>query len=181
MKKGKVIAVSKSATHTFHKFNQKEICLLKGLGVEGDAHLGKTVKHRSRVAKDPTQPNLRQVHLIHQELHQELEKKGFPIAPGEMGENITTLGIDVLSLPRNTILKIGVKAQVQVTGLRNPCSQFNDFQDGLLNELVEKDKDGNIIRKAGIMGIILEGGIVKPNDEIIIEYPEPPFQKLEKV
>ncbi len=163
------------------KFNTSQIKLLKGLGVEGDAHLGKTVKHRSRVAKDPTQPNLRQVHLIHQELHEELANKGFEVTPGQMGENITTQGIDLLSLPKNTILTIGANAKVKITGLRNPCHQLDGIQKGLMKAVLDRDSEGNLIRKAGIMGIVLADGEIELGDEISIEWPAEPHLPLERV
>ena len=136
----KVIAVSLSTTHSFSKANQESIKLLTGLGVEGDAHAGEAVKHRSRVAKDPSQPNLRQIHLIHAELHDELKAKGFNIFPGQMGENITTRRIDLLGLPTNTKLYIGEKAVIQVTGLRNPCAQLDSFKTGLMAAVLDKDR-----------------------------------------
>ena len=177
----KVIAVSLSTTHSFSKANQESIKLLAGLGVEGDSHVGETVKHRSRVAKDPSQPNLRQVHLIHAELHDELNAKGFDIFPGQMGENITTKGIDLLVLPTNTKLYIGEKAVIQVTGLRNPCAQLDNFKKGLMAAVLDKDGQGNIIRKAGIMGIVLADGIVNAGDSINIQLPPKPFRSLERV
>ena len=154
---------------------------MKGLGVEGDAHMGEKVKHRSRVAKDPNQPNLRQVHLIHAELFEELAKKGFQVSNGQMGENITTYGIDLLSLPKDSILYIGSSAKVQVTGLRNPCKQIDSIQNGLMQAVLDKDESGNLIRKSGIMGIVLEGGAVKPNDEITVVLPSEPHIKLDRV
>ncbi len=178
---GKVLALSKSQSHTFSKLNQISLQLIAGKGVEGDAHLGETVKHLSRVAKDPTQPNFRQVHLIHSQLFAELAEKGFLVKPGEMGENITTEGIPLLDLPRNTILKIGKTAKIQITGLRNPCLQLDDFQKGLMKAVLDKDKDGHLIRKAGIMGIVLAGGNVTLNDVIEVEYPLEPYLKLERV
>lgn len=181
MKKGIVKAVSKSKDHTFSKYNCDKINLIKALGVEGDAHLGRKVKHRSRVKKDPNQPNLRQVHLMHGELFEELAQKGFKVNYGEMGENITTEGIDLLNLPKDTILNIGVSAKIQITGLRNPCKQLNDFQNGLMKALLDKDEEGNLIRKAGIMGIIVAGGEVKIGDEITMTLPKPPYSKLERV
>ena len=181
MQKGLVKAVSKSQSHTFNKFNCDRIFLLKGLGVEGDAHMGEKVKHRSRVAKDPNQPNLRQVHLIHAELFEELAKKGFQVSNGQMGENITTYGIDLLSLPKDSILCIGSSAKVQVTGLRNPCKQIDSIQNGLMQAVLDKDESGNLIRKSGIMGIVLEGGAVKPNDEITVILPSEPHIKLDRV
>lgn len=178
---GSVISVSKSKDHTFHKYRSEKIVLVKGLGVEGDAHMGEKVKHRSRVAKDPTQPNLRQVHLIHSELFDELLEKGFKVSPGQMGENITTLRIDLLKLPVDTVLSIGETARVKVTGLRNPCKQIDSIKDGLMNAVLDKDQDGNLIRKAGIMGIVLEGGEIKVGDKIEIELPPLPHKKLERV
>jgi MOSC domain-containing protein YiiM len=178
---GTVLAVSKSGTHTFSKPNEQTIRLLTGLGVEGDAHCGTTVKHRSRVRQDPTQPNLRQVHLIHSELHEELRTQGFTVADGQMGENITTRGIPLLDLATGTKLFIGDSAVVEVTGLRNPCLQLDGLQDGLMAAVLDKDADGNLIRKAGVMGIVLADGQVKPGDEIRVELPPEPWKALEKV
>lgn len=178
---GKVIAVNISSNHSFQKFEQDRIELIAGIGIKGDTHAGKTVQHRSRVAKDPNQPNLRQVHLIHTELHEELNHAGFKVAPGDMGENITTAGIDLLTLPTNTLLHIGDKAIVRVTGLRNPCAQLDGFQSGLMAAVLDKDEAGNIIRKAGIMSIVVAGGTVKPGDRIRIEFPPRPHQSLQRV
>jgi len=177
----KIIAVCKNAEHTFSKQPQVMIELIEGLGVKGDAHAGATVKHRSRVRADASQPNLRQVHLIHSELHQELEAKGFDVKPGDMGENITTAGIDLLALPVDTVLHCGNDAKIKITGLRNPCSQLDKFQPGLMKAVIEKDTNGNIIRKSGIMGIVLKSGIISADDLITIEWPEKPHKKLEKV
>ena len=177
----KIEAVSKSGTYTFSKSNQGSIRLLAGLGVEGDAHMGEKVKHRSRVAKNPDQPNLRQVHLIHAELHDELNTSGFQVSAGQMGENITTRGIDILDLPVGTRLQLGKEAVIEITGLRNPCEQLDTFQAGLLNACVSKDADGNIIRKAGVMAIVLVGGEVFPGDAIQVEYPSLPYQPLQPV
>ena len=176
-----VKAVSISSTHSFSKQNQASIRLITGLGVEGDAHSGKTVKHRSRMAKDPSQPNLRQVHLMHTELHNELAEKGFSILPGEIGENITTEGIDLLALPQNTLLKIGEQVVIQITGLRNPCHQLDDFQKGLMKAVLERDEEGKLIRKSGIMGIVLTGGFIHPGDAIQIEFPKQPHHPLAPV
>jgi len=181
MKKGIVISVSKSESHTFTKFKCNKLILLKGLGVEGDAHMGKKVKHRSRVAKDPSQPNLRQIHLIHSELFNELKEKGFHVNPGQIGENITTKGIELLNLPKHTILSIGNTSKILITGLRNPCKQLDSIQKGLMNAVLDKDVEGRLVRKAGIMGIILEGGEVKVGAEISIEFPSRPYVKLERV
>ncbi|AUP80235.1 MOSC domain-containing protein [Flavivirga eckloniae] len=181
MKEGIVKSVSKSSTHTFSKKNCDKIVLIKGLGVEGDAHMGEKIKHRSRVAKNPDQPNLRQIHLIHSELFDELEKKGFNVNSGELGENITTQGIDLLNLPKDTILTIGDTSKIKITGLRNPCKQLDLKQEGLMKAVLDKDDEGNLIRKAGIMGVVLEGGKIKTGDKIIIEFPQKPYVKLERV
>ncbi|MGO4573795.1 MOSC domain-containing protein [Microvirga sp. 2TAF3] len=173
-----VIAVSCGATHDFSKPNRDSIRLLTGLGVEGDAHLGVTVKHRSRVAKDPSQPNLRQVHLIHAELHDELEARGFAVSAGQMGENITTRGLDLLGLSTGTRLLIGNDVIVEVTGLRNPCLQIDRFQRGLMNAVLDRDEHGKLIRKAGVMGIVLHGGEVRPGDRIRTEFPSSPRRPL---
>jgi MOSC domain-containing protein YiiM len=178
---GIVTAVSRNNAHAFSKSPQKSIMLLAGLGVEGDAHMGVTVKHRSRVARDPSQPNLRQVHLIHRELFDELATAGYTVHPGELGENITTSGIDLLGLPTGTVLHIGDQAVVEVTGLRNPCTQINDYQAGLLGQVAHRDHDGTIVRKAGIMGIVRAGGAVRPGDQIKAALPEPPHRPLERV
>jgi len=175
---GTVIAVSRSETHTFSKRTHPSIRLVAGLGVEGDAHQGTTVKHRSRVARDPTQPNLRQVHLIHSELHDELASKGFVVKPGDMGENVTTRGIDLLGLPIGTRLHIGSSAVVELTGLRNPCSQIDRFQSGLLAAVVDRDEAGEIVRKSGVMGVVVRGGEVCPDDAILVELPSEPHLAL---
>ena len=178
---GKVVAVSRSTTHTMSKDKQAAIQLLKGLGVEDDAHAGITVKHRSRVARDPSQPNLRQVHLIHIELHQELHKRGFEVAMGQIGENITTEGIDLLGLPTGTRLQLGDEAIIEITGLRNPCAQLDQLQNGLMAAVLDRDEQGNLIRKAGIMAIVITSGQVQPGDTITIELPPPPYYPLEPV
>ena len=175
-----VTAVHRSDTHTFSKRSQERIRLLAGLGVEGDAHAGVTVKHRSRVAADPTQPNLRQVHLIHAELHEELLGRGFRVQPGDMGENITTRGLDLLGLPVGTKLTVG-GAVLEVTGLRNPCAQLDAFQTGLMAAVLDRDAAGELVRKAGIMAVVLEGGEVQPGDPIRAELPPAPHRKLERV
>ncbi len=180
-KTGIITALHLSPTHTMRKYPQETLTLLKGLGVEGDAHNGETVKHRSRVAQDPTQPNLRQVHLIHFELHKTLKDNGFFVESGQMGENITTEGIDILALPKGTILHIGHTAAVEITGLRNPCYQLNGIQDGLMQAVLGRDDAGNLIRKAGIMGIVLESGLIKVGDTINVELPEKPYVALERV
>jgi MOSC domain-containing protein YiiM len=178
---GTIIAVNRSSTHTFSKPNEDSIRLIAGLGVEGDAHLGTTVKHRSRVAKDPTVPNLRQVHLIHAELHDELEGIGFRVGPGAMGENVTTRGVDLLGLPVGARLRLGRDAVIEVTGLRNPCRQLDNFAPGLMAATLDMDNEGNLIRKAGIMSVVLTGGEVRPGDPTEVELPPGPPQKLEPV
>ncbi|WP_342241864.1 MOSC domain-containing protein [Inquilinus sp. OTU3971] len=176
-----VTAVGLSPTHSFSKPVLDAIRLLAGLGVEGDAHLGVTVKHRSRVKVDPTQPNLRQVHLIQSELHDELAAAGFTVVPGDLGENVTTRGIDLLGLPTGAKLRLGAEAVVEITGLRNPCGQIDGFQQGLLKQVLGRDEAGNLVRKAGVMGIVLAGGTVRPGDPIAIELPPEPHRPLERV
>jgi MOSC domain-containing protein YiiM len=178
---GTVAAVSRSGTHTMSKPNEGSIRLVAGLGVEGDAHLGVTVKHRSRVAKDPTVPNLRQVHLIHAELHDELRAQGFELTPGEMGENVKTRGVDLLGLPTGTRLRLGDDAVIEVTGLRNPCRQLNGLRKGLMAATLDRDAEGNLVRKAGIMAVVIIGGEVRPGDAIAADLPAPPHRKLEAV
>jgi MOSC domain-containing protein YiiM len=176
-----VTAVSRSATHTMDKPNEAAIRLVAAEGVAGDAHRGATVQHRSRVARDPSQPNLRQVHLIHAELLDTLREAGFSLSPGRMGENVTTRGLDLLGLPEGTRLRLGAQAVVVVTGLRNPCKQLNDIQPGLMAATIGRDAEGHLVRKAGIMGIVLVSGDVRPGDAIGIELPPPPHRALEPV
>lgn len=178
---GVVLAVSRSPTYTFSKPTQGSIRLLAGLGVEGDAHLGETVKHRSRVARDPSAPNLRQVHLIHAELHDELRSAGFAVSAGQMGENVTTRGVDLLGLPTGTRLRLGEAVVVEVTGLRNPCTQLDGLQPGLMAAVLGRDADGNLIRKAGVMAVVVTGGEVRPGDPITVELPREPHRALAPV
>jgi MOSC domain-containing protein YiiM len=175
-----VVAVSRSPTHSFSKTSELGILLVAGRGVDGDAHAGETVKHRSRVARDPNQPNLRQVHLIHDELFEELSAKGYAVAPGQLGENVTTRGLDLLGLPVGTRLQLG-GALVQVTGLRNPCTQLDRFAPGLMQAVLGRDSNGQLVRKAGIMAIVIAGGMVCPGDRIDIELPAQPHVELEPV
>ncbi|MGW6943490.1 MOSC domain-containing protein [Streptomyces xanthophaeus] len=176
-----VAAVSSNGVYSFTKPTRESITLLAGLGVEGDVHAGVTVKHRSRVAQDPTQPNLRQVHLIHRELFEEVADAGFSVEPGQLGENVTTEGIDLLGLPTGTLLRFGEEALVEVTGLRNPCLQIDAFQHGLLKQVVSRDEAGELIRKAGIMGVVREGGTIRPGDPITVTLPPTPHVPLERV
>ncbi len=178
---GRVIAVSQSSSHTMSKPVCQHIRLLAGLGVEGDAHSGETVKHRSRLARDPSQSNLRQVHLIHAELFDELRTKGFDIAPGMMGENISTRGIDLLGLPAGARLHLGTSAVVEVTGLRNPCSQLDGLQKGLMEAVLERNPERGLVRNAGVMGIVLTGGEVVAGDNIRIQLPGGEYLALKPV
>ena len=177
---GVVVAVSTKAKHGPKKLNREVVTLVQGQGVEGDAHCGATVKHRSRWRRDPTQPNIRQVHLMHQELHDELAAKGFAVAPGYMGENITTRGVDLLGLPKGAILRVGQDAVVEVTGLRNPCYQLDQLQAGLMQACLEK-RGTELVRKAGVMGVVLAGGEVRAGDAIAVELPEGPHEPLKPV
>jgi len=163
------------------KPNQPSIRLIAGLGVEGDAHSGRMVQHRSRVARDPDQPNLRQVHLIHAELHDELRGGAFDVCSGQMGENVTTRGIDLLGLPTGARLRLGPEALIEITGLRNPCRQLDGIQQGLMAATLDRDSSGALIRKAGIMAIVLESGEVRPGDPIEVVLPALPHQPLEPV
>lgn len=176
-----VAAVALSGTHTFTKPTVERIQLVEGLGVDGDAHLGKTVKHRSRVRRDPTQPNLRQVHLIHGELHDELRACGFAVSPGDMGENVTTRGLDLLGLPAGTRLRLGTVAMVEITGLRNPCVQLDEFMPGLMAATLDRDAHGNLIRKAGVMATVVTSGEVRPGDTIAVDLPPAPHRPLAPV
>ena len=178
---GVMTAVSRSATHTMSKPNHGRIWLSTGCGVEDDAHRGVTVQHRSRVARDPSQPNLRQVHLIHAELHDELRAAGFDVSAGQMGENVTARGIDLLALPTGTQLHLGETAVVKVTGLRNPCDQLDGIQPGLMVAVLGRDERGKLIRKAGVMGIVVCDGEIRPGDVIRVELPPEPHRALEPV
>ncbi|ATG53451.1 MOSC domain-containing protein [Brachybacterium ginsengisoli] len=175
-----VVSVHVSAEHGFSKPRADSIELLEGIGVRGDAHAGVTVKHRSRVARNPDQPNLRQVHLIHQELFAHLAEQGHEVAPGELGENITTAGVDLLALPVGTRLRIG-EAVVVVTGLRNPCQQIEDFRPGLLRSVLPRDDAGTVHRLTGVMGIVARGGTVRATDEISVDLPPEPHHPLTQV
>lgn len=178
---GVVAAVSRSPAHTFSKPAQPEIQLLAGLGVDGDAHMGRTVKHRSRVARDPSQPNLRQVHLIHAELYYELWAAGFDVSYGQLGENVTTRGVDLLGLPTGARLALPSGAVIEITGLRNPCVQLNGLADGLLAAVLDRAPDGTIIRRCGVMGVVIEGGVVRPGDAVQVIEPAEPHRPLEPV
>jgi MOSC domain-containing protein YiiM len=173
--------VSRAADHTFSKANHDVIRLLAGLGIDGDAHAGRTVQHLSRVARDPTAPNLRQVHLIHAELHDELRARGFGVAPGDLGENVTTRGVDRLGLPTGARLWLGDDAVVEITGLRNPCVQLDHFQRGLMGAVLDRDADGKLIRKAGVMAVVLASGDVRVGDAISLELPPGPHEPLDRV
>jgi MOSC domain-containing protein YiiM len=178
---GVVLSVSLRPGHRFSKALAPEIRLVAGLGIEGDGHFGETVQHRSRVRDDPSQPNLRQAHLIHAELFDELADKGFAVAAGDLGENITTRGIDLLALPAGAVLRIGADARIELTGLRNPCRQIEAFQSGLVAAVLERTTDGRLIRKAGVMGVIVSGGVVRAGDAIDVDLPPSPHRPLEPV
>lgn len=167
-----VVAVACARRHHFTKPVTESVTLLAGLGVEGDAHCGTTVRHRSRVRRDPTQPNLRQVHLVAEELLDELRANGFEVYPGAIGENVTTTGVDLLALPTGAVLRLGASASVRITGLRNPCLQLDKFQKGLMKAVLGRASDGSLIRRAGVMGVVLTGGVVRPGDPVAVELPE---------
>jgi MOSC domain-containing protein YiiM len=176
-----VLAVHRSGSHDFSKIEEDAIVLVEGMGVEGDAHAGKTVQHRSRVARDPSAPNLRQVHLLHAELFDELVARDFAVFPGDLGENVTTRGLDLLALPAGTRLRLGAEAEVEITGLRNPCSQIDRFQRGLMAAVLDRDATGGIVRKTGVMAVVLRGGIVRRGDTIVVHLPAAPHHALQPV
>jgi hypothetical protein len=176
-----VTAVSCSGMHTFSNPNAASILLIAGIGVDGDVHSGEKMKASSRAKANSFVPNLRQVHLMHAEFHDELNAMGFCVSAGQMGENITTRGLDLLSLPRGARLHIGKSAIVEVTGLRKPCSQINTFQAGLLKACLGKDEQGQVLFKPGVMGTVVAGGDVKAGDEIMVELPAKPHCHLEEV
>jgi MOSC domain-containing protein YiiM len=173
-----IVSVAQRGGHHFSKTPRLWVRVIAGLGVEGDGHAGTTVRHRSRVARDPTQPNLRQVHLLSAELLTELAASSFTIGPGDIGENLLTSGIDLLALPIDTILHIGADATLRVTGLRNPCSQLDRFRPGLMHAVLGRAPDGSLIRKAGIMAVVLTTGDIRPGDPILAEPPSPPHRPL---
>lgn len=176
-----VVTVSLNHAHAFSKPIAPKITLLVGQGVEGDAHCGVTVKHRSRVRRDPTQPNLRQVHLLHTELFHELATKGYSVLSGDLGENIATSGIALLELPAGTELHLGESAVVKLTGLRNPCVLIDQFQSGLMSAVIDRTPQGNLVLKAGVISVVVRGGIVRPGDPISITLPTRPHARLERV
>ncbi len=178
---GRVLSVNRSADHTFAKAPQTSIVLIPGEGVEGDAHRGVKVKHRSRVKQNPDQPNLRQVHFIPTELHAELVERDYEVSPGVMGENITTEGIDMNVLPVGTKVQLGPEAVVELTGLRNPCPQLNNVKHGLMKELIYNDEDGNTVRLGGVMSVVLEGGTVNPGDAIVATLPPEPHAAMDRI
>jgi len=177
----RVLAVHRSSSHSFSKFEEDSIRLVEGLGVDGDAHAGKTVQHRSRVARDPSAPNLRQVHLLQAELFDQLVQRDHAVFPGDLGENVTTRGIDLLALPTGTLLQLGETARVELTGLRNPCSQLDRFQPGLSGNVLERDANGALIRKAGVMAVVRRGGTVRRDDPIVVRMPQGPQHPLQPV
>jgi MOSC domain-containing protein YiiM len=176
-----VVAVHRSSTHSFSKPTHESIRLLAGLGVEGDAHCGALTRHRGRLPRDAAEPNLRQVHLLHAELHDGLRAQGFDVDAGLMGENITTRGLALLDLPRGARLRVGAQAVVELTGLRNPCRQLDGLQPGLMAATRPRDRNGEVIRLAGVMGIVVVGGAVRGGDAIVVELPPLPHGSLEPV
>ncbi len=178
---GEVVAVHRDAQHRFSKLPVEAITLHAGLGVEGDAHYGVTVQHRSRLARTPDAPNLRQVHLVAVELLAKLNERGFDVGPGVVGENITTRDVDLLNLPVGTRLDLGADAALEITGLRNPCVQLDTYQHGLMRAVLDRDEHGALIRRGGVMAIVLRGGVVRPGDAIVVRLPAGPHRRLEPV
>jgi MOSC domain-containing protein YiiM len=179
--RARVGALSRSARHAFSKDTAAVLTLLAGVGVAGDCHAGETVQHLSRVRRNPGEPNLRQVHLVAAELYDELSEKGYDVAAGQLGENITTRGLDLLGLTRGTRLQVGPEAVLEVTGLRNPCVQIERFRPGLLAEVLTRDGAGAVVRRAGIMSVVQVGGDIRCGDEITVRTPPPPFVSLSPV
>jgi len=181
---GHVVAVHCDAEHRFSKQQQEEITLIAGLGVEGDAHAGAQVRHRSRVAKDPTQPNLRQIHLVASELLDEVREAGHDIVEGQLGENITTVGLDLVALPTGTVLRVG-GSLIALTGLRNPCKQINAVGNGVLKMMFvdgeHYGRPGGTVGRAGVMGVVVSGGVVQPGDSIAVSLPPEPHLPMESV
>ena len=175
---GNVVAVSKDGQHRFSKQPCAQIILVEGIGIRGDAHAGITVQHLHRVARDPAQPNLRQVHLLPREFFDEASEEGYELGPGDLGENVLTQGLDLAGLSRDTLLRIGSEAVVRVTGLRDPCVQINRFRKGLLKVASGRAENGQVVRKAGIMGVVTTGGIIRAGDRIEVELPAPPRHGL---
>jgi len=173
-----VVSVGADALHRFSKPPCAEIRLLAGLGVEGDAHCGATVAHRSRVARNASRPNLRQVHLLQTELFAEVARHGHRVGPGDLGENVSTTGVDLLALPVGTVLRLGEEAQVRLTGLRNPCWQIDRFSDGLLALMRPRGADGRIARKAGVMAVVERSGLVRAGDPLHVVLPSGPHRPL---
>ncbi|MFG2590472.1 MOSC domain-containing protein [Streptomyces sp. NPDC048438] len=179
---GRVTAVSSNGTYAFSKPNRPSITLLAGLGVEGDVHAGETIRHQFRMTYEPDLPNLRQVHLMHEELFDELALRGYAVAAGGLGENITTRDVDLLGLPTGTLLRLGAEAVVEVTGLRNPCAKINDFRQGLLGEMFAIDPEsGDFTFRSGVMAVVRHGGPVRPSDAVEVELPPAPHRPLERV
>jgi len=178
---GSVAHLHRSESHSFSKHHVDELVLLTGMGVQGDVHCGATVKHRSRVEPESAPPNLRQVHLMPQELHDELRDAGFTAGPGDLGENITTTGLDLVALPTGTVLRIGDGALLALTGLRNPCLQIDNFERGVLKQVMTRDADGNVVRRAGVMSVVILGGTIRRGDRIDVALPPEPRAPLDLV
>ncbi|WP_088307018.1 MOSC domain-containing protein [Novosphingobium sp. B 225] len=176
-----VEALSRHAEHAFSKGPCAELRLVAGHGVEGDAHFGRLVQHLSRMKQNPQQANLRQVHLIHVELLEELAGKGFAVGPGQLGENVLTRGIDLLGLARGTRLRLGEQALIEITGLRNPCRQIDGFAPGLMAATLDHGPDGALIRKCGVMAVVIEDGTVRAGDSIALDSVPLGFEPLEPV
>lgn len=176
-----VVAVHRDAMHRFSKVPAREVVLVAGIGVAGDAHAGVTVQHLSRMRRDPSAPNLRQVHLIAGELLDELTAAGFQVAPGRLGENVTTRGVDLLALPTGSSLHLGAEALLEITGLRNPCFQLDRYQNGLQRAVLDRGPNGELIRRAGVMAVVLRGGTVRPGDPISVRLPDGDRRPLEPV
>ena len=134
-----------------------------------------------RVQRDAEQPNLRQVHLVASELFTEVADQGFSVGPGDIGENVTTAGLDLVRLPVGSIVRLGPDALVALTGLRNPCVQIDAFQEGLQGAMLGRDHDGSLLRKSGVMSVVVRGGVVSTGDTIEVRFPPGPAVRMEKI
>jgi MOSC domain-containing protein YiiM len=174
--RGTVVAVASKEKHEFSKRTRHAITLVEDHGVEGDVHAGRVIQHRYLAKKMPVMPNNRQVHLIASELFTELGLSGFNVSPGELGENITTAGLDLTNLPLGTRLRLGSSAVVEITGLRTPCSLIDRFQKGLKRAMIMKHEQPRF--RCGVLGVAKATGKIAPGDPIIVELPSFSLQPL---
>lgn len=174
---GIVLAVSADRGHRFRKMPQRDILLVEGHGVEGDAHAGPFVRHRYLARRQPRLPNLRQVHLIPSALFGTLRRCGYEIGAGGLGENVTTAGLNLEEMPLGTRILLGQTASVELIGLRTPCVLIDRFRSGLKQHLLAFAKTGPAFR-CGVMGVVRTGGRVAAGDVARVVLPSPPVRAL---